>query len=83
MTTDNKIRDWFNRNFKFATSVFLLAAAWYDLKEAMAVHVESHKLIEYRIKQLEDNNKHVAILSKDACAIIPQKPEITTRKRFK
>lgn len=38
---------------------------WYDLKTDFAVHREEHKLLEYRISNLEAMNTYRAITPKE------------------
>ena len=58
---------------KLTGFVGLVGSMWYDLKTDFAVHEESHKLIEYRLNQLE-KVKEIAQY-KPKFAILAEKPE--------
>lgn len=51
---------------KGAVLILTLAGMWYDLKTDFAVHIESHKLIEYRISDLEKANRMVSAVTYNA-----------------
>jgi hypothetical protein len=50
-------------DWKALAATALIVSMWYDLKTDFSVHKEEHKLIEYRIVELERLN-HQAILPK-------------------
>lgn len=62
-------------------TITLVAAGlgiWGDLKTDIAVHQESHKLIEFRISALENK---LALSADKPYALTPKSPEIESRKK--
>jgi len=56
--------------YKVVIAALVLASMWYDLKTSFEVHIKSHELIEYRLKEIEYKT------GLKTFAIIPEKPEL-------
>jgi hypothetical protein len=56
--------------YKVVIGALVLASMWYDLKTSFEVHIKSHELIEYRLKEIEYKTGLKSL------AIIPEKPEL-------
>jgi hypothetical protein len=56
--------------YKVVIGALVLASMWYDLKTSFMVHLKSHELIEYRLKEIEYKTGLKSL------AIIPEKPEL-------
>jgi hypothetical protein len=56
--------------YKVVIGALVLASMWYDLKTSFMVHLKSHELIEYRMREVEYK------IGLKSLAIIPEKPEL-------
>lgn len=69
----------YSSEIKTLTIAVIGAGMWYDLRTEIAVHQESHKLIEFRISALE--NKMALNASSKPYALLPKSTEIETEQK--
>lgn len=62
---------------KFLGFVLVISSMWYDLKTDIEIHKEEHKLLEYRINNLE--GKKIACLT-PRVAIMPKETKLEDDK---
>lgn len=62
---------------KFLGFVLVISSMWYDLKTDFEIHKEEHKLLEYRITNLE--TKKIACLT-PRVAIMPRETKLEDDK---
>ena len=62
---------------KFLGFVLIISSMWYDLKTDFEIHKEEHKLLEYRISELE--NKKIACIT-PRVAVLPRETKLEDDK---